>query len=174
MDENRLTEGRELTKEAYNILSAVDEAFEKYMDYNPLDSALIPFLQEVQAKIGYLPEPALKRVANLLKMPESRVFGVATFYHQFRLKPIGKHIITVCQGTACHIGGQATNYDFLVRHLKLKPMEDTTDDGLFTVRVVRCVGCCSLAPVIRVGDDVYGQVNTSRIPRVLARYRRSA
>ena len=169
-----LEERRILSEEMHNAISIVDEAFENYKSYNPLDSALIPLMQVVQAKIGYLPEPALKRVAHLLKMPEGRVLGVATFYHQFRLKPVGKHIITICEGTACHVGGAATNYDFLVRTLKLKPMEDTTDDGLFTVHVVRCVGCCSLAPVIRVDDDVYGRIDTFRIPAILAKYRRDA
>jgi NADH:ubiquinone oxidoreductase subunit E len=169
-----MKEGGKLSEETTTILSTVDKAFKKFETFNPLDSALIPLLQDIQAETGYLPEAALKRVANRLKMPESRVFGVATFYHQFRLRPIGKHIITVCGGTACHVGGADTNQDFLVRHLKLRPLEDTTDDGLFTVYEVRCIGCCSLAPVIKVDDDVYGRVNTSRIPRILSTYRRRA
>ena len=162
-----------LSMEAHNILSIVDEAFESYKSYIPLDSALIPFLQDVQAKIGYLPEPALKRAAGLLKMSESRVFGVATFYHQFRLRPKGKHMITVCRGTACHVGGSREIYDFLTRHLKFTPPEDTSLDGLFTVQQVRCIGACALAPIIKVDDKVYGRTNPTRIMSILAKYRRS-
>jgi len=151
----------------------VDEAFESYKSYTPLDSALIPLLQDAQAKIGYLPEPVLKRAAGLLKMSESRVIGVATFYHQFRLRPKGKHMIAVCRGTACHVGGSRDIYDFLKRHLKLNPSEDTSLDGLFTVQQVRCIGACALAPIMKVDDEVYGRTNPNRIMAILAKYRRS-
>jgi NADH:ubiquinone oxidoreductase subunit E len=154
-----------------DILSIVDEVFENYKNYNPLDSSLIPFLQDTQSKIGYLPESVLKRVANLLKISESRVYGVATFYHQFRLRPRGKHMIMVCRGTACHVGGSKDILDFLTRHLKFTPPEDTSADGLFTVQQVRCIGCCGLAPIIKIDDDVYGKLSPTRLIGILSKYR---
>jgi NADH:ubiquinone oxidoreductase subunit E len=159
-----------LSEEAHNTLSIVDEVFENYKSYNPLDSSLIPLLQDIQANIGYLPGPVLKRVASLLGISESRVFGVATFYHQFRLRPRGKHMIMVCRGTACHVGGSKDILDFLTRHLKFIPPEDTSADGVFTVQQVRCIGCCGLAPIIKIDDDVYGKLSATRLMGILNRY----
>ncbi len=155
-----------------HISSIVEEVFESYKAYNPLEGALIPFLQDVQAKIGYLPELALKRAASLLKMSESHILGVATFYHQFRLKPKAKHIITVCRGTACHVGGSMEIYNFLMDYLNLTPPEDTSSDGLFLVQQVRCIGACALAPIIKVDDVVYGRINSTRVMGIVSKYRR--
>ncbi|MFH0896448.1 MAG: NAD(P)H-dependent oxidoreductase subunit E [Candidatus Bathyarchaeota archaeon] len=158
--------------EAKNISAIVDEVFENYKNYSPLEGVLIPFLQDVQARIGYLPEPAMKRAATLLKMSGSRVLGVATFYHQFRLKPKAKHIITVCRGTACHVGGSKEIYDFLIDHLDITPPEDTSDDGFFLVQQVRCIGACALAPIMKVDDEVFGKMNPTRLMGIVAKYRR--
>lgn len=159
-------------KDVLNTISIVDEAFESFKDHRPLDSTLISFLQDIQNKIGFLPEPALQRVAKHLNISESRVFSVATFYHQFRLEPKGKHIITICQGTACYVGASSEIYDSLVRHLKIDKQEDTSPDGVFTVKQVRCIGACSLAPIIKIDDDIYGKVSFKKIPSILAKYRR--
>jgi len=138
---------------------------------NPKQSALIPILQDAQKEIGYLPQRALQKVSTFLGVPPSHVYGVATFYHQFRLRPEGENIITVCRGTACHVGGSSDIHDFLMRHLRIVPPEDTSQDGLFTIRQVRCIGACSLAPVMKVNEDVYGKLNTKKILRILTKYR---
>jgi NADH:ubiquinone oxidoreductase subunit E len=160
-------------KEVSNIISIVDEAFESFKDHRPLDSILISFLQDVQNKIGFLPELALQRVARHLNVSESRVLSVATFYRKFRLEPRGKHIITTCQGTACHVGASSKIHDSLVRYLKIDTQEDTSPDGMFTIQQVRCIGACSLAPIIKIDDDIYGIVNFKKIPSILSKYRRS-
>jgi NADH:ubiquinone oxidoreductase subunit E len=159
-------------KDVSNIMSIVDEAFESFKDHRPLDSTLISILQDVQNKIGFLPEPALQRVAKHLNVSESRVLSVATFYHQFRLEPKGKHVITICHGTACHVGASSEIYDSLMRHLKIDTHEDTSPDGVFTVQQVRCIGACSLAPIIKIDNDIYGKASYKKIPSILARYRR--
>lgn len=158
-------------KDVLYTISIVDEVFESFKDHKPLDSVLISFLQGIQSKIGFLPEHVLRRVAKHLNIAESRVLSVATFYHQFRLEPKGKHIITICQGTACHVGGSSEIYDSLVRDLKIDMHEDTSPDGLFTIHQVRCIGACSLAPIIKIDDDVYGKVNLLKYSRILDKYR---
>ena len=156
--------------ETLNPISIVDDAFDRVKDHEPLDSALIPLLQAIQNTIGYIPERALQRIAKHLHLSESRVLSVATFYHQFQLQPTGKHMITLCQGTACHVGNASEIHQFLVQHLKIAPHEDTSPDGVFTIQQVRCLGACSLAPIIKIDDDIYGQVTLSKIPRILAQY----
>lgn len=136
------------------------------------EGSLIPILQDIQAKIGYLPKRALKRVSSHLGIFPSLVYGVATFYHQFRMRPEGKHIITVCRGTACHVAGTTDIYKFLMRHLKIIPPDDTSLDGLFTIKQVRCIGACSLAPVIKIDDEVYGRLDPKKLHLVLDRHRR--
>ncbi len=158
-------------KDVLYTISIFDEVFESFKDHKPLDSVLISFLQDVQSKIGFLPEHVLRRVAKHLNIAESRVLSVATFYHQFRLEPKGKHIITICQGTACHVGGSSEIYDSLVRDLKIDMHEDTSPDDLFTIHQVRCIGACSLAPIIKIDDDVYGKVNLLKYSRILDKYR---
>lgn len=151
--------------------AVVDEVFEKYKHIDPRESALIPLLLEVQQRLGFLPASALTRVARLLHMSESRVLGVVTFFHQFRLRPKGTHIITVCRGTACHVGKVSEIAAFLFRHLKIVPPEDTSTDGVFTIQQVRCIGACSLAPIMMVDDQIYGGVQLSTIPGILDQYR---
>jgi NADH:ubiquinone oxidoreductase subunit E len=136
-------------------------------------SSLIPVLQRIQEDLGYIPRRAFEKVSVALKVPISHIFGVATFYHQFRLRPEGKHRITICKGTACHVGGADTNHLVLKRYLHLQSMEDTTEDSLFTLSEVRCIGACSLAPIIKIDDDIYGNVNPTQIPKILAKYRRN-
>ena len=159
-------------KDTLNTILIVDEAFESFTNHRPLESALISLLQDVQNKIGFLPETALQRIAKHLNISESRVFSVVTFYHKFRLEPKGKHVITICQGTACHVGASSKIYDSLVRHLKIEKHEDTSPDGVFTVQQVRCIGACSLAPIIKIDDDIYGKVSFKTISSILAKYRR--
>jgi NADH:ubiquinone oxidoreductase subunit E len=139
--------------------------------YNEPRRALILTLQKIQNSLGYLPKWSLELVSNHLKIPLSTIYGVATFYHQFNLNPPGRNVIQVCMGTACHIRGNSENYAFLLNLLNIDPGENTSKDGQFTVLKVRCLGCCSLAPVIKVNDDIYGKVDFPTIRRIISKYR---
>lgn len=152
--------------------SLVDRVFLKWCSEGSGQSNLIPILQDIQAEKGYLPHDALEMVSNRLRLPPSHVYGVATFYHQFRMRPEGKHVVTICQGTACHVTGAMDINRFLFRHLKIDPSDDTSPDGLFTVKQVRCIGACSLSPVIKIDDEVYGKLDPRKLQKILARYRK--
>ena len=132
---------------------------------------LIPMLQKIQRDLGYLPERALLEVAELTGQPAAKVFGVATFYAQFRFQPVGKYIIKVCRGTACHVSGSDLILEDLESYLDVSAGE-TTDDGLFTLETVACFGSCALAPVIVINDSVYGLMNPSKTRQLLEELRR--
>lgn len=119
---------------------------------------LIPILQEVQAEYRYLPEEVLTFVATSLGLPPARVFGVATFFSHFTLKPRGKYTIRLCDGTACHVRDSIAILEALYARLKLTAERNTTPDMLFTVETVSCLGACGLAPVVVVNDEVHGQM----------------
>ena len=119
---------------------------------------LIGVLQHTQEEYGYLPRAALHAIAQRTGTPLSQIYGVASFYNQFRLSPVGKYLITVCQGTACHVAGAPLVTAAFSEELAV-PLNGTTKDRLFTLQAVNCVGACALAPVVRVGDDdTYGRV----------------
>jgi NADH:ubiquinone oxidoreductase subunit E len=147
---------------------------EKVKDYGRSRRALIPLLQEIQMSLGYLPEWGLKLVSDSLDVPLGTIYGIATFYHQFTLEALGEYVIQLCMGTACHIRGNADNYAFLQSLLDLDAGATTTDDGLFSVLKVRCLGCCSLAPVLKVNDDIYGKVDFKAIRKIISGYRAEA
>ncbi|MBE0551752.1 MAG: NADH-quinone oxidoreductase subunit NuoE [Ignavibacterium sp.] len=141
-----------------------------FENYQPNDrSTLIPLLQEVQTIYGYLPENALRDISNFVKVPLSRVYGVATFYNQFRLMPLGENIIRVCRGTACHVKNSANILFALEAELGVMAGH-TTRDKKFTLEVVNCIGACSIAPVILVNDDYHGRINVKDIPKILKKY----
>ncbi|MDA3864541.1 MAG: NADH-quinone oxidoreductase subunit NuoE [Deltaproteobacteria bacterium] len=129
-------------------------------------SQAIPVLQKLQGKFGYLPMEALEKVCELTDINPSQLYGVATFYSQFRLKPVGEHIIKVCHGTACHVGGADTLTETLESEFGVNDGE-TTSDMKFTLESVACVGCCSLAPVVVVGDDTYGKLNAKKLLNII-------
>ncbi len=133
----------------------------------------IPLLAEIQKTYGYLPEEALKEVSDKLQIPMAELFGVATFYAMFRLQPEGKYVIRLCRGTACHILGSEKIGERLEMHLGIKEGE-TTEDGLFTLQYVACLGCCSLAPVMMVGNDVHGRLTPDKAVEVIQQYRKKA
>jgi len=133
--------------------------------------SLIPVLQEIQERYHYLPEPALREVAGRLRVPLHQVFHVATFYNCFSLEPVGRHLVQVCLGTACHVRGAPRVLDRLLRELKLGA-PGTTEDFDFTVRTVRCIGCCGLAPVLRVDNNTHPHLNQARVPGLVKKYRR--
>ncbi len=134
-------------------------------------SATIPILQAIQAEAGYVPVEAMKYVAAHTDIDATRLYGVATFYTQFRLKPVGRTMIRVCHGTACHVAG-AERITAAVRDaLGLADEDDTTSDQRFTVDEVACLGCCSLAPVIMVGETTHGKLTPDKVRKVIAGYR---
>jgi NADH-quinone oxidoreductase subunit E len=141
-----------------------------FKNYTPNDkSSLIPLLQDVQSTYNYLPEPALRDIAEFLDIPLSRVFGVATFYNQFRLTPIGKNVIRVCRGTACHVKNSSNLLFAVETALGIKAGE-TTRDKNFTLETVACIGACSIAPLITVNDEFYGRLSVKDIPKILKTY----
>jgi len=126
----------------------------------------IPILQEIQKKKGYISEALLREVSCLTKIAVSDFYGVATFYSQFRFTPLGKHVIRLCNGTACFVSGADVLYDTLCDFLKVKSGE-TTGDGLFTLETAACLGCCSLAPVVMIGERVYARQTPDTIKELL-------
>lgn len=128
--------------------------------------ALITILQEVQAAIGWLPEAAMEAIARETGIPASRIYGVATFYSQFRLEPKGRHTVRVCQGTACHVAGAAAVVADVCDHLGIEPGQ-TSADGLFTVEPVACLGCCSLAVAVMVDETTHARMDACKTLAVL-------
>ncbi len=131
--------------------------------------SLIAILQDVQSVYGYLPEEALQDSADFLGMPLCSVYGVATFYNQFRLTPLGKNVIRVCRGTACHVKNSSNILTALETELGINAGE-TTRDKLFTLETVACIGACSIAPVININDEYYGRITTKEIPKIIKKY----
>lgn len=128
---------------------------------------LIPILQEVQEKFGYLPREVMQKIAKFLSLPESTVYGVSTFYAQFKFVPTGKRIVKVCRGTACHVRGAGRILGAIERKLGIKPGE-TTDDLEYTLETIACFGSCALAPVIVIDKNVYGRMTTTKVGQILA------
>ena len=127
---------------------------------------LIPLLQEIQAKEGYVSQAAMTKVAEAVGVPQSRVYGVATFYNQFRFAPKGTHVIEVCRGTACHVKQSLKLAQHLTRRLNLKP-NGNSPDNKFTIITVACLGACSIAPVIKMDGEFYGHLDVDKLDRLL-------
>jgi len=134
---------------------------------------LIPILQEVQAKLGYLSEDAVVRIGRHMSIPASKIYGVATFYNQFRFQPKGKFHIMLCRGTACHVKGSAKTLDSLTKALRIEPGQ-TTRDGLFSIEVVACLGACALAPAITVNGEFFPRLSQTKLAHLLDDCRRKA
>jgi NADH-quinone oxidoreductase subunit E len=132
--------------------------------------AVISTLEAIQEQCGYLPREALEKVSEELKVPLSLLFSLATFYSAFTLKPRGKHTVHVCLGTACHVRSGARILKGLSHKLGIKP-GDTTEDRNYTLETVRCIGCCSLAPVVKVDNDTYGYNTVDKIQGILDKYK---
>ena len=144
-------------------LTKVDEITNKY---HSNDSWLVMILQDIQEKYNFLPEAALKRVAENLNIPLSRVYNVATFYSSFSLKPRGRHTVTCCLGTACHVRGGERIVNALSSLLQVEP-GDTTEDGLFTLDTVRCLGACALAPVVVIDGKYHSKMTQRKASRLV-------
>ena len=147
------------------------DAFEEVLQNHTEGDAsqLIPLLQKLQDAYGYLSEDVIRRLAERTGIFASQIMGVATFYSQFRLKPMGKHIVKICFGTACHVLGAENVADAICRELDVK-LGETTEDQLFTVESVACLGCCSLAPVIMIGDDTHGRLTPDTARSVIREF----
>ena len=138
-------------------------------EYEGKDSWLVMILQDIQQEFNYLPAKALKRVAEKLNIPLSRVFSVATFYSSLSLTERGKHLIKVCDGTACHLRGFVNIRDEISRRLGIEENE-TTKDKKFTLEVVACLGACALAPVMAVNTEYHGNMDANKIKEILEQY----
>ncbi len=136
-------------------------------DFKDTPGPLIPALDAVQARLGYLPEWALLKVSEGLDIPLSKTAGVASFYNFFHLKPQGKQKVQVCMGTACYVRGSQSVFNRVVSELGVGPNGGTTEDGEYTIEAVRCVGACSLAPVVVVGEKVHAKVCPSKVAKLL-------
>lgn len=128
--------------------------------------ALIPILQEVQEQQGYLSEESMIGISRYLNMPASQIYGVATFYNQFRFEPNGRHHVQICRGTACHVKGSENVLDEIMRRLDIEPGQ-TTKDGQFSLGVVACVGACGLAPVMSVDGEYHAEVTPEKANDVI-------
>jgi NADH:ubiquinone oxidoreductase subunit E len=138
-------------------------------DFEISERSLVPILQRANNTYNYLPESVLRYIADQLNMPLSMVCRIATFYNAFSLEPRGKHIITICLGTACHVKGAERIAATFESELGIK-RGTTTKDMIFTLEAVRCIGCCGLAPVLKVGEEIHGLVNKGKVPELLKQY----
>lgn len=154
-----MNEIKDYSKKTKNII-------EKYRGES---GALIQAFQDIQAEFHYLPKEVIIQIAQNLDIPLSQAYHVATFYTAFSLKPRGKYLINVCLGTACYVKQGKMILDSLGRNLNIKEGE-TSKDAKFTLESVRCLGCCSLAPVVKVDDEIYGKMNQSKAKRLLKKY----
>lgn len=152
-----------LEGELEQITEAVKDVLAKH---NSDREKLIPILQDIQTKLGYLPKEAMLQVAEAVNIPEVEVYGVGTFYNQFRMNPPGKNQIKVCMGTACHMSGGRIIMDSFERRLEINEGE-TTPDREFSLERVACVGCCALAPVVTVNEELEAKVRPTRVDGIL-------
>ncbi len=131
---------------------------------------LIPLLQASQAIYGYIPEIAMNYLSKSLKISLAEIYGVVTFYSQFRLEPMGEYVIRICEGTACHVNGAKTILSSIKNELGIS-VNQTSADGKFTLLSVACIGCCSLAPVIMVNNETHGSLTPGKIEKILKKYK---
>lgn len=134
------------------------------------EGALIPLLQSAQDSYGYIPEKAIHYISEVVGIPAAEIYGVITFYAQFRLKPLGKYVVRICEGTACHVNGAKSIVQVLQNELGIG-VGETSEDGMFTLQSVACLGCCSLAPVIMINDDTHGNLTPDKTKKVIKQYK---
>lgn len=151
-------------------LSLLEGVLEKYAS---VEGSLIAILQKAQEIYGYLPTDVLYHIAEKTGNTPAKVIGVATFYTQFRFKPVGKYLIMLCQGTACHVNGSERIADAIYETIGIRDGE-TTEDGLFTLKHVACLGCCSLSPVMMINEDTYGSLTGAKVKEILTSLRENA
>ena len=148
-------------------LSLLNDVLEKYAD---VKGSLISILQKTQEIYGYIPIDAVYHISERTGLTPAKILGVATFYSQFRFPAVGKHLIMVCKGTACYVNGAERIIDAIQEELGIGNNE-TTADGLFSLSVVSCLGCCSLAPVMMINEDTYGSLTPDKVKKILREIR---
>ncbi|MFZ9010292.1 MAG: NADH-quinone oxidoreductase subunit NuoE [Anaerohalosphaeraceae bacterium] len=136
------------------------------------ESYLIAVLHKAQELYGYLPQDVMDQVAEKMQIPTAHIWGVATFYHYFNLKPVGKNIVSVCMGTACYVKGADKVLEALKRELGIQ-VGETTEDKLFTLQEARCLGACGIAPVIMINDKIYGELDAKKTVDLINQYRKA-
>ena len=149
-------------------MSEVKTILEKYP--NAKREYLIPILQEIQEACGYLSREVVNEVAQYIDLSPAKVYGVATFYNQFRFQPLGKYHVMICRGTACHVKGSKKSLDMVVKALGIQPGQ-TSRDGLFSLGVVACMGACGLAPVVNINGEFYAKVTPKKLSGIIAEIR---
>ncbi len=137
-------------------------------EFDGKQEEIIPILQKIQAAYTYLPEESMNQIARFIQVPQSRVYGVATFYAQFRFTPTGKNIVSICRGTACHVRGAPAILEETTAVLGLDG-EGTTEDMEYTVETVACIGCCALAPCVTVNEEVHGNLSKKKVRTLIAK-----
>ena len=147
-------------------MKKIDRVLKKY---DCKSSRIIQILSEIQKIHNYLPKDALEYVSKQLRLPLSNIYSIATFYSAFSLKPRGKHLVTVCMGTACHVRGAPAVLNRLEEKLNVKT-GDTTADNRFTLKTVNCLGACALAPIVVVDDEYHGQTTVNKVDRLVQQY----
>jgi NADH-quinone oxidoreductase subunit E len=157
-----------IERENVDIATRLAPIVEKYRGK---EGSAIPLLADVQREVGYIAEDAVEYVGAKLDIPAAELFGVATFYAMFRFRPQGRHVIRLCRGTACHVQGSGRVAEQVERTFGIQDGE-TTEDLMFTLRYVACLGCCSLAPVMMVGDEVHGRLTPEKAVAVLENLRK--
>ena len=145
----------------------IDKIIDKW---NADPDYVIEMMQDIQNELRHTPREALEQITKRTKVPLARLYHIATFYKSFSLTKQGRHKIQVCTGTACHVKGASNILDAFARELKIE-IGETTEDGKYTLDEVRCLGCCSLAPVVMINDDVYGDFTTNKIKSILEKYK---
>jgi NADH-quinone oxidoreductase subunit E len=145
------------------------DPIEIFSGFKGEEGDLIPILQKIQEKFGYISEEAIKYVSRFLKISENQIFGVASFYSQFRFTPPGRNSIKVCLGTACHVRGGQILCEAVQRELDISPGQ-TTKDQRYDLQRVACLGCCALAPVVQVNSDIYSRMTVIRFKEILGKY----
>ena len=147
------------------------EALVQYIDeWKSKPGSLIMMLHRIQEEFGYIPREAAERLSRIVGLPLAKIYGVITFYHFFKTTRPGKHRLAICLGTACYLKGAQDLIDEAQSILNIKG-DEVTDDGLFSIDEVRCLGCCGLAPVLMVGNEVFGKVSKDELPEIIAKYR---
>ena len=150
-------------KQCKSNLSLLEPVLQTYADTK---GSLITILQQAQEIYGYLPTDVMYHIASRTGSTPAKVLGVATFYTQFRFTPVGKYLILLCDGTACHVNGSARIAEAISEHLSIQSGE-TSADGLFSLNIVACLGCCSLSPVMMINEDTYGSLTPAKAVEIL-------
>lgn len=151
-------------KNVHSDLSLLDTVLDTYAN---VDGSLITILQKAQEIYDYLPQDVIRHISEKTGVKPAKIMGVATFYTQFRLKPVGKYLIMLCKGTACHVNGSDLIERTITETLGIHDGE-TTEDGLFTLKNVACLGCCSLSPVMMINEETYGSLTPDKTKKILA------